>query len=280
MRSVRGFEQVGGDFVDTLGEGLQQALVLGLQPVNLRLEVGDPATQPCGFLNMCGRGTTNETDKGLGHEDPPQCQMAGIGGNRGENVVPRLSVSHRRQSPVNSLPPPDPGLVYPRRVDLFAAPDQPWQRVSPRLAALRRLIAVPGPLVVGLALGAFAALDTVPGWVRVITAALGVIALALAAWLWRWAGRNAASWGYVEAADDLLVTGGVLFRRLVAVPYGRMQFVEVAAGPLERHFGIAKVSLHTASTETAATIPGLPQDEAARLRNRLTEHGESRGAGL
>lgn len=134
--------------------------------------------------------------------------------------------------------------------------------------------------MVGLALSALGALGPGPGWLGGIAAAVGIILIALAAWLWRWAGRNAASWGYVEAADDLLVTGGVLFRRLVAVPYGRMQFVEVAAGPLDRHFGIANVSLHTASTKTAATIPGLPQDEAARLRNRLTELGESHGAGL
>ena len=165
-------------------------------------------------------------------------------------------------------------------MDLFAAPDRPWQRVSPRLAAVRRIVAIPGPLVVGLALIALAGPGAMPGWIRATTAVVGIGLLALAAWLWRWSGRNAASWGYVEAADDLLVTGGVLFRRLVAVPYGRMQFVEVEAGPLERHFGIAKVSLHTASTETAATIPGLPQEEAARLRNRLTELGESHGAGL
>ena len=84
----------------------------------------------------------------------------------------------------------------------------------------------------------------------------------------------------VNTMANLLVTGGVMFRRLVAVPYGRMQFVDMQAGPIDRAFGIASVTLHTASTETAATIPGLPADEATRLRNRLTELGESHGAGL
>ena len=109
--------------------------------------------------------------------------------------------------------------------------------------------------------------------------ALG-IALVGGAWGWLWAGRNQRSWGYTENADDLLVTRGVMFKRLVAIPYGRMQFVDVEAGPLARAFGIATVTLHTASTETAADIPGLPADEATRLRNRLTELGEARGAGL
>ena len=59
-----------------------------------------------------------------------------------------------------------------------------------------------------------------------------------------------------------------------------MQLVEVESGPLERAFGIATVSLKTASVETNATIPGLPPEEAARLRDRLTELGEARASGL
>jgi uncharacterized protein len=71
-----------------------------------------------------------------------------------------------------------------------------------------------------------------------------------------------------------------MFRRLVVVPYGRMQFVDVAAGPLERRFGIATVQLHTAAEATDASIPGLTVHEAARLRDRLAMLGETRSAGL
>ena len=93
-------------------------------------------------------------------------------------------------------------------------------------------------------------------------------------------GRTWRSWGYVEREDDLYITHGVLFRSLVAVPYGRMQLVEVASGPLERAFGLATVTMKTASAETNATIPGLTPDEAARLRDRLTELGEAHASGL
>jgi membrane protein YdbS with pleckstrin-like domain len=117
-------------------------------------------------------------------------------------------------------------------------------------------------------------------WLTIPLDLVAVGALGGAGWAWVWAARNTASWGYAEAEDDLLVTGGLMFRRLVAVPYGRMQFVDVQAGPIDRAFGIATVTLHTASTETAADIPGLPAEEATRLRNRLTELGESHGAGL
>lgn len=162
---------------------------------------------------------------------------------------------------------------------LFDAPGTTWTRVSPALATVRRILLVPPLVVVAIALVA-GALVWVEGTWSTALLVLAVVALATAAWTWRWAARNTASWGYAEQEDDLLVTGGVLFRRLVAVPYGRMQFVDVQAGPVDRRFGIATVTLHTASTETAADIPGLPAEEARRLRNRLTELGESHGAGL
>jgi len=152
-----------------------------------------------------------------------------------------------------------------------------WTRVSPALATLRRLTGALPLAVVAIACGVTAAL--LPAWQWL--PALGAVILAgCAVWAWRWAETNRRSWGYAENAEDLLITSGVWFRRLVAVPYGRMQFVDVQAGPLHRLFGVATVTLHTASTETAATIPGVPADEAHRLRNRLTELGETRGAGV
>ncbi len=92
--------------------------------------------------------------------------------------------------------------------------------------------------------------------------------------------RNWRSWGYAERDTDLYLTHGVLFRRLVAVPYGRMQVVEVTSGPLQRAFGLATVHLQTASPGTGARIPGLLPDEAVRLRDRLTERGRTQAVTL
>ncbi|WP_290514796.1 PH domain-containing protein [Aeromicrobium sp.] len=161
--------------------------------------------------------------------------------------------------------------------DLFEPAVGEWQRVSPRLATIRRilmLVAAAVAVVIGLLL---VALLPDARWIGAVVAALALVA---AAWGWSWAGRNQRSWGYAENDDDLLVTTGVMFKRLVAIPYGRMQFVDVQAGPLARAYGVATVTLHTASTETAADIPGLPAAEATRLRNRLTELGEAHGAGV
>lgn len=161
--------------------------------------------------------------------------------------------------------------------DLFAPPIGEWKRVSPRLSSVRRILIVTPIAVVALIAIVVIALTIQLWW---LVALIAVVAAGGAVWGWLWAARNQASWGYAEREDDLLVTSGVMFKRLVAVPYGRMQFVDVNAGPVHRAFGIATVTLHTASAETAADIPGLPADEATRLRNRLTELGESHGAGL
>jgi hypothetical protein len=45
-------------------------------------------------------------------------------------------------------------------------------------------------------------------------------------------------------------------------------------------FRLSTVKLHTAAAASDARIPGLEQGEAARLRDRLTELGESNAAGM
>ena len=106
-----------------------------------------------------------------------------------------------------------------------------------------------------------------------VLAALG----ATMAWFLR---RRFRAWRYQERNEDLIVARGVMVQRLSVVPYGRMQFVEVTAGPIERLFNLSTVKLHTAAAASDARIPGLETAEAARLRDRLTELGESMAAGM
>ena len=161
--------------------------------------------------------------------------------------------------------------------ELFAPPAYEWKRLSPNYRSLRRLttlifvplIFVPPAILVWVL--------TDLTWVSLLILAVGAAILLLRLGLIE---RTWRSWGYVEREDDLYITHGVLFRSLVAVPYGRMQLVEVASGPLERAFGLATVTMKTASAETNASIPGLSPDEATRLRDRLTELGEAHASGL
>lgn len=160
---------------------------------------------------------------------------------------------------------------------LFAPADLDWRGLAKPYRTLRRI----GTLfwVVPFAMAAAVAYLFMPDmtWLWIALLAAGLLLAAYRFWrmdaLWR-------SYGYAELADDLYITRGIMFRRLTAVPYGRMQLVEVESGPVERALGLATVKLVTASASTDATIPGLRPDEAARLRDRLTELGEERASGL
>ncbi|MFJ8826271.1 PH domain-containing protein [Streptomyces sp. NPDC102467] len=150
-----------------------------------------------------------------------------------------------------------------------------WTGLPPGLLKLRRLLLTLWLVPLAAATGVLLALFAGPAW-----AAFALLPLAVLAWGWPMLGRNWRSWRYAERADDLLISRGVLWREETIVPYGRMQLVEVTSGPLERKFGLASLQLHTAAAATDATLPGLVPAEAERLRDRLTELGEARSAGL
>jgi membrane protein YdbS with pleckstrin-like domain len=150
-----------------------------------------------------------------------------------------------------------------------------WIPVSRRLAALKRIELALGLVVpVAVCVGAYALWGWT--WTLFVAAAfvLGVAARILTI------GRSVRSWGYAERENDLLVRHGLLTRHLSIVPYARMQFVDVSAGPLERLFNLATVQLHTAAAASDARVPGLEPAEAARLRDRLTALGEIGTEGL
>ncbi|MFC5187039.1 PH domain-containing protein [Actinomadura harenae] len=157
---------------------------------------------------------------------------------------------------------PGAGLVWSRISSRY-----PWHR---RIAALVRAIPV-------AAVGAFL-LWRGGGTLAALLWVVGVLAVLVVSWV---AVEIAyRSYGYAERGDDLIVTSGVFVRRLIVVPYGRMQFVDVTAGLLERWMGLSTVRLHTAAAATDAVIPGLPAAEAALLRDRLARKGEERSMGL
>lgn len=152
-----------------------------------------------------------------------------------------------------------------------------WVGVSRRLGTMRRAVLAAGVVVsVAVAQAALGAAHAGRA-AAVVAAAAGAVVLVVG---WVAIGRNWRSWGYVERRDDLLVVHGAAFKRLVVVPYGRMQLVDVEAGPLARVFGLVTVKLHTAAATTDARVCGLVPADALALRERLTALGEAHAAGL
>ena len=158
-----------------------------------------------------------------------------------------------------------------------------WQRVSPKYLRLRSLSwgieTVITLLITGLPLVLRQAgiWPGYPAWL-----AWGLPAFFAFTLLWRviLLPRQVRAIGYAERHEDLLLRRGIFFQRTLVVPYGRMQYVDVAVGPLERAFGLCTLKLHTAAPGTNAAIAGLPGREGARLREHLSARGEAQLAGL
>ena len=82
--------------------------------------------------------------------------------------------------------------------------------------------------------------------------------------------RRYRRWGYIEGAEELRIRRGMLIRVRTIVPFGRVQHIDVAQGPIQRPFGLATLILHTAGTSGASVpLPGLALAEAEAMRDRI-----------
>jgi membrane protein YdbS with pleckstrin-like domain len=132
--------------------------------------------------------------------------------------------------------------------------------------------------VMGLVVSALSAFTWFSGqwWAYGITVVLLVVTILVVAFV----PRRVRAIAYQLREDDLLVRHGIFFLRFVAVPYGRMQLIDINRGPIVRALGLADLELVTAAASSHVEIPGVPVAEAERLRDQLVELAESRRAGL
>lgn len=150
-----------------------------------------------------------------------------------------------------------------------------WQRVSPKYV----VVDLVGNLLGGIVMTIGSALPwffTQAQWLLILPVLSAVVTIVTAVLT----PRRVRSIGYQLRGDDLLFRRGLMFQRFVAVPYGRMQLVDINRGPLARAVGLSELKLVTAAAASNVTIPGLPEADAEALRDRLVELAESRRAGL
>jgi len=156
--------------------------------------------------------------------------------------------------------------------------DVQWQSVSPRYRA--ELI-----VITGIAWLIILAASSVPLWIVgpgdsvwgwFIVSAVALIGLMVLGFI----PRRVRALGYALREDDIVFRRGVIFRRIVAVPYGRLQLVDVGRGPIARALGLSQLSLVTAAASSGVSIPGLPLATADQLRDHLIALAETRRAGL
>ena len=165
----------------------------------------------------------------------------------------------------------EPGVKANRRLQYGG----PWNRVSPKYVAVE----IVGSIVIGVVLAGVSLFFALViqawfGWWMLGAALLVTLVLVIVA------PRRARAIGYQLRDDDLLFRQGIMFFRIVSVPYGRMQLIDVNRGPLDRMLGLSGLKFVTAAAATGVHIPGLPQTEADELRDRLVSLAESRRSGL
>lgn len=153
-----------------------------------------------------------------------------------------------------------------------------WVGVDPKYL-IEALLSTAGALVPPVAV------TTLPLWIGDETLAraswyplavmlvIAVVAIALTP-------RRVRAIGYQLRSDDLVFRRGIMYRRQVAVPYGRLQLVDISRGPLSRVLGLSELRLVTAAASTGVSIPGLRKETAEDLRDHLISVAETRRAGL
>ena len=153
--------------------------------------------------------------------------------------------------------------------------DGEWQRVSPKYVVVDLLGIVVWGVILTVGAGIPWFFSQLP-WLLALPIGMFVLHVLVAAFT----PRRVRALGYQLRDDDLVFRKGIMFLRVVAVPYGRMQLVDINRGPIARAFGLSELKLVTAAAASHITIPGLPEADAETLRDRLVELAESRRAGL
>lgn len=149
-----------------------------------------------------------------------------------------------------------------------------WRPVSPLLTGVRRVTATAVLLPLTVAAVVMAVLVTV--WFAVPATVFVVL------WLWlMWLiPRQVTAISWAELPEELAIRKGRVWRSMVTIPYGRIQYVDLSSGPYKRKKGLADISVNTASPASSGDLPGLPVETAEELRVRLSAHGEAQRAGL
>ena len=111
--------------------------------------------------------------------------------------------------------------------------------------------AIQTPLIIGLAAGAWLLISLTSYWIKY---------------------QSFKRKGYAMREKDALYRSGWIFRELKVCPFNRIQHCSVHAGPLERRWGLASISLYTAGSEGSdLRIPGLTEATAATIREFIMQ---------
>ena len=103
-----------------------------------------------------------------------------------------------------------------------------------------------------------------PGFGGLLTVACSVVGGALA---WRLPRLGYDAWRYELTPSTLELRRGVVVRSHSAIPYFRVQHIDITRSPFERALGLSQLVVRTAAATTDARLPGIAETEAELLRD-------------
>lgn len=224
-------------------------------------EASTPASEPTGTEASGAAGEAPASGmSGYGAPDPGQTELSAVASTANDTIDDSGTFSQIRE---------------PRSPNRLPLGDGTWHQLARQYVWVQL---ISSGIVFLLVLGAALAIWLIVGaWWVWIPAGVVLVILAITLAI---TPRQARAYGYQLRQDDLVFRKGILWQRVVAVPYGRMQLVDITHGPLDRGFGIAQLKLVTAAATTGVAIPGIRQAAAEQLRDTLIAVAETRRTGL
>ncbi len=87
---------------------------------------------------------------------------------------------------------------------------------------------------------------------------------------YKWPAARHKSLRYLVDEGGLRIRRGVFWRKVIWIPMSRVQHTDVSQGPVQRPFGLATLTVHTAGTAGASiSLAGLEHGIATRLCDHL-----------
>ena len=180
-----------------------------------------------------------------------------------------------------------PAAAYPnapQQVPAQSVPEPQWVPAASGYLTVRfvhTISALALPILAGVAVYCAGAFFGGPEVLRIVGLVVVAVFGLWGLWWILTTPRRTRALGYALESNHLMARRGIVFRSMSSMPYGRIQYVDVDSGPLERMCGVARLTVRTAGTTTGTMVLfGIPLNVAEELRAHLVRRADERMAAL
>lgn len=178
----------------------------------------------------------------------------------------------------------DQQAQYGQQVPAQPVPEPQWVPAASGYLTVRfvhTISALALPILAGVALYCAGAFFGGPEVLRIVGLVVVAVFGLWGLWWILTTPRRTRALGYALESNHLMARRGIVFRSMSSMPYGRIQYVDVDSGPLERMCGVARLTVRTAGTTTGTMVLfGIPLNVAEELRADLVRRADERMAAL